>query len=95
MIFDKDFNRNVDESRDSAAEAKNKIPETQTLIREAEDQTRINQNALAGAKEAASKALSDAETAQSIAEKASEVSLIRFQSEFYKTYKCGQYCGQK
>ncbi|ODN05380.1 Laminin subunit gamma-1 [Orchesella cincta] len=73
-IYDtlQDFNRNVDESRDSAAEAKQRIPEIQMLIRDAENRTKNNQMALSGAKVAASTALSDAETAQSIAEKASE-----------------------
>lgn len=63
----------MDESRGSAGAAKERIPEIQRLIAEAEQKTRENRRSLAGAKDAASKALNDAETAQQIAEKASQV----------------------
>lgn len=68
-----DFNRNIDESKKKAQEAKGLTPEIEAQIREAEAQTYTNQLALRGAKEAASKALSDADSAKEMAEKASKV----------------------
>jgi hypothetical protein len=69
-----DFNQNVESSKKKSLEAKERIPEIQTLIAESESQTRLNQRSLIGAKSAASKALMDAEEARTTAEKASKVS---------------------
>ena len=69
-----DFNQNVETSKTKSLEAKERIPQIQTLIAESESQTRMNQRALVGAKSAASKALGDAEEAKTTAERASKVS---------------------
>jgi hypothetical protein len=68
-----DFTNNVEDSKIGADEARQRIPEIRQLIVDAERQTKSNQLALTGAKDAASKALIDADEAKSIADKASMV----------------------
>jgi len=64
----------VEDSKEKAKEAMERMPEIRQLIYEADQQTRDNQRALFGAKTAASTARSDADEAKQIAEKASKVS---------------------